>query len=153
VFELIAIFFWLVGLALQVGIAILLYRLGEQRFDSGVIWGIAGFIFGVFAVITFFLFVWRTESMERTKARSEFGRIKGVLQHHKDTADEFRAATTTNMDPEIDALIAAKRLEEAAGYTREKLRVAYEMGDDRRVEMYRRYQEIINTQADWPGER
>ena len=144
------VFTLLVFASVQIGLAVLLYRLGQQRFDSGMPWALAGCFFGVFGLVAFYLAHLRQEAMDRTRARAEYVKIKGVVQHHRETVADYEQAIHTGGDPEVDRLIAAQRLEEAGRYVAEKLRVAYEMGDSEREALYRRYRMIIDTRADWP---
>ncbi|GEM_PF-2065733 len=140
--------FWAISVTVQITIAVALYHMAEQRFSNGAPWAWMGLLFGPLALLVFGAYVLFEASMEKARETAERGRVQRFMREYlADRADSNAPTPGGGGDAQVDQLLAAGQYAAAREYATERLRLAHEMGDQTREDIYRGYLRRIDDQA------
>ena len=141
--------FWAISATVQITIAVALYHMAEQRFSNGAPWAWMGLLFGPLALLVYGAYVLFDASMEKARETAERGRVQRFMREYRqERADSGKTTgSASGGDRNVEQLLTAGRHAAAREHAAERLRLAHEMGDQTREDIYRGYLKQIDEEA------
>jgi len=135
----------LIAILAQLCVACICYLIGALKFDSGLRFGIYGWLACLAMQGIYFFYVFWAASIRTLQASGESRRILNFFRYYKQTLSELSdSMKSTDVDHYLERLLAADQLELAAQHANEQLVNAHEQGDQKKEKTYRQALEEIN---------
>lgn len=145
-----ALSLWVLGAALEVCSAVVLYVLARRRYGRGLAWGLAGLLLGVLALLAYLGYALVSPPRAGQAAAPDYRLVRSLLGHQQGYHMLERQWPAPNHYAHLKALIARRQWTEARAHARERLLAAHQAGD-RRVEEF--YRETLERLDKVPGAR
>jgi hypothetical protein len=133
-----AISLWVLGAALEICIAVVLYWLAQRRYGWGWAWAVAGLLFNVLAVLAYVVYAMlRPPAARPAVAGPDYRLVHSMLGHQQGYRLLERQWPVPSHFERMKDLIARRQWSEARAHARDRMLAAHQAGDANLEEFYR----------------